>query len=125
MSYTVGVKRRFGLGYRRFSVTGHDWQNGRFILNLVDGCQEHIPGFSAPALKVYADFWTHLAQIERRPAAQPLNRQGASVMPPPPPEPIPVREEEPMPPLRVDSPQTLEIKRRAAEHVQRILDGAN
>ncbi len=123
MSYTVGIKRNFGLGYRKVTVTGHDWQNGRFILNLTDGSQEHIPGFSAPALKVYADFWTHLAQIERQRPPPPVVRQGATLASPPParqPEPIPVQDEEPEY-VAADSPQMAEAKHRAAIRVQQIL----
>lgn len=70
MSYTVGIKRRYWFGYRKLRVTGHDWQNGRFLLNLEDGSQEHLPGFHLDGLRVYPDFWVHLKQLEHsRPAA--------------------------------------------------------
>lgn len=117
MSYTVGVKRRFWFGYRRVMVTGHDWQNGRFILNRTDGAQEHIPGFSAPVVRVYPDFWTHISKMPPVPRPAPVAVVAKE------PEPIPVAEEafhvEP------ESPQMQEVRRRAAERVRSILDGAH
>ncbi len=129
MSYTVGVKRNFWFGHRKVTVNGHDWQNGRFILNLTDGSQEHIPGFSTPGVKVYADFWTHLAQIERsRPAPPPMPvRQPVNVAPQPVAQIQPMFETEPDPEPEQEIPEsaiTQEAKRRATEHIQRIL-GAN
>jgi hypothetical protein len=129
MAYTVGIKRKFWFGFRLVKVKGHDWQHGRFILNCDDGSQEHIPGFSTPLLKVYADFWTHLAQLDReRPAAPPpprpepirqeLPRQGATTAPQPAYSDVPEVHEE------LD-PLEQEVKRRATERVQRILAGAN
>lgn len=129
--YTVGIKRRFWFGYRKVMVTGHDWQNGRFILNLVDRSQEHIPGFAVPILKVYNDFWTHIAQIEqeRKIAAFEAykERQGATKEPPR----VAVsaveiaQEDVDVPRQEVDL-RKQEIERRAAERVRSILasDGA-
>lgn len=57
--YTVGIKRRFFPGYTKFRVKAHSWESNRFILNLVTGEQIQIPGFQAPALKVYSDFWEY------------------------------------------------------------------
>lgn len=79
MSYTVGIKRRFLPGFKAYKVKSHDWQNFRFVLELEEGGELHIPGFQAPSLKVYPDFWTHLhnlrAQIpQRAPAPQPIQQ---------------------------------------------------
>lgn len=122
--YTIGLKRRWLPGYRRYSVTKHDWQNFRFILNLADGSQEHIPGFSVSALKVYPDFWAHLAQLERPRVDAPV-RAGATREPAPVsvpvPEQDPPQEPEQTPPYR--EPPTaleLEVHRRAAERVRDI-----
>ncbi len=128
MAYTIGIKRRWLPGYRKITVTGHEWQNWRFILNLTDGSQEHIPGFSTSVLKVYADFWTHL-QIERARVAP--QRQGASAAPIPLSVPAPALEEVeapieaqesfPAPPPKPErSPLELEVERRAAERVRSI-----
>lgn len=120
MAYTIGIKRRFLPGYRKVQVKGHDWQNGRFILNLTDGSQLHIPGFQTPDVKVYPDFWTHL-QFERASAA-PVIRQGATQRQfeeRPAPAPVAVQNEPVQQPLF--DPLTDEVKRRAAERVRSIL----
>ncbi len=109
MSYTIGIKRRFLPGYQKVKVTGHDWQHGRFILNREDGSQDHIPGFSTPRLKVYADFWTHLAQVER-----------SRPVPKPEPEKAVVNEvqwQEPVPPPQRE---LSEVEKRAAQRVRDI-----
>lgn len=122
MAYTIGIKRRFFPGYRKIRVNGHDWQNWRFILNLEDGSQEHIPGFTASALKVYADFWTHL-QMTRAGAV----RAGASAgpapvvavdVPAPAPEPEAIPEE--TVPARDESPAMQEARRRATERIREL-----
>lgn len=122
--YTIGLKRRWLPGYRRYSVTKHDWQNFRFILNLADGSQEHIPGFSVSALKVYPDFWAHLAQLERPRVEEPA-RAGATRDPEPvrapEPEPVPQREPAREPPTALE----LEVQRRAAERVRSIQASLN
>lgn len=127
MAYTVGIKRRWIPGYRKVTVTGHDWQNWRFILNLADGSQEHIPGFTVGALKVYADFWTHLAQVERSRPTPPPVPQFRPVVPEPvvearhEPVQSTVEVEEYQPPPRNDSPEMQEVRRRAANRVRSIL----
>lgn len=77
MSYTVGIKRRFWPGYRLVQVTGHSWENFRFILNLTDGSQIVIPGFQAGGIKVYPDFKSHIAVLEdaRRKADEDLHQR--------------------------------------------------
>ncbi len=111
MSYTIGLKRRFIPGYRKIRVKGHEWQNGRFILNLEDGSQDHIPGFSIPYLKVYADFWAHLAQLERsRPAVKEPEPASEVVWQDTLPKPEPQRE-------------MTEVERRAAQRVRDIYSG--
>lgn len=122
MAYTVGIKRRWFFGYRKVQVNGHDWQNFRFILNLTDGSQESIPGFTARGVKVYPDFWTHIAQVERTRGA-PAPVVAARPEPPQRPAPAPIQPEpepdeyrEPQP-----APETLEVRRRAAERVRTIL----
>lgn len=117
MAYTVGVKRKLFFGYRKVMVNAHDWQNGRFILNLTDGSQRHIPGFSVPELKVYADFWTHLAQT-RPQVASPKIQASAPVATYQP----PAQEElnySPAPPAR----EPTEVEKRAAERVRSIFAG--
>lgn len=124
MSYTVGIKRRILPGYRRVSVTAHSWEQGRFILNLSDGSQEHVV---AAGLKVYPDFWTHLAQIERSNRAVHIERSGI-VTERPVTRSVP-RETQPEPPTAfeaesyepVESVDMQEVKRRAAERVRSIL----
>lgn len=135
MAYTIGIKRRWIPGYRKVQVTGHDWQNWRFILNLSDGSQEHVPGFSLMTLKVYPDFWTHL-QIERAKAPpREVQRQGATVAAAPIlEEPVqeqgfipdlPQHEIRTAPPPIEKSPLELEVERRAAERVRSIQAGIN
>lgn len=125
MSYTVGIKRKLWFGYRKVMVTGHDWQNGRFILNLSDGSQEHIPGYAAPSLKVYADFWNHLAQIERSrpPRAEPPRHEAEPV---PSPQPHFERQgavaQEPVKVIPED-PLMQEARRRAAQRIASIAGG--
>ncbi len=119
MSYTIGVKRRLWFGYCKHEVNGHDWQNGRFILNLVDGSQIHIPGFQVPEIKVYPNFWTHLAHIER--TARPrVAQQPAEELP----RPEPVRHgataEQP---VEDEDPAMQEVLRRARERVRSISQG--
>ena len=63
--YTVGIKRRFWFGFREVQVNSHGWQDGRIILNLVDGSQEQIPGYAVYCLKVYNDFHTHADSVLR------------------------------------------------------------
>jgi hypothetical protein len=131
MSYTIGIKRKFWPGYRKVSVNGHDWQNGRFILNLVDGAQEHVPGYSVRVLKVFPDFWTHIAREKR---------QGATVEPRPVPaqaKPVDdfelIRQQEPIreEPVRQEpkratmSPMEQEIARRAQEKVDQLFSSGN
>lgn len=125
MSYTVGIKRRFWFGHKKYVVTGHDWQNFRFILNLGDGSQIHLPGFSCAGLRVYPDFWTHHAQGERE-IERRRGRQGAHARP----EPVqPLEDYAELKPVRADEPSHFqaprdprqdEVKRRAAERVRSI-----
>lgn len=61
--YTVGIKRRFWFGYRDVRVNSHGWQDGRIILNLIDGSQEQIPGYAVYCLKVYNDFHRHAESV--------------------------------------------------------------
>ena len=144
MSYTVGIKRRFWFGYRKIKVNAHDWQNWRFILNLEDGSQEHIPGFHLDSLKVYADFWNHLAKIEHDKLASAIREASREtpVIHKPSPVVAPVVKEveapfiapkpengfmfdealrqgpvEPAP----ETPEMLEVRRRASERVRDIL----
>ena len=71
--YTVGLKRRFWPGSSKVKVTRHSWENFRFILDLADGSQELVPGFSCRGLKVYPDFWAYMAFLKSqdRPAREP------------------------------------------------------
>lgn len=135
MAYTIGIKRRFFPGYRKVRVTGHDWQNWRFILNLEDGSQEHIPGFAAPALKVYADFWTHL-QMTKTAAPRDVSREialahlagraGAQAGPVPVVTTAPIETPAPVPSepeaetVRDESPAMQEARRRAAERIREL-----
>lgn len=124
MSYTVGIKRRFLPGYRKVQVTAHDWKDFRFILNLSDGSQESIPGFQLTCLKVYADFWTHLAQIEQSKANTIVPRETPTMAE----EIVEIDGSEPVQePLGQESPIIQEAKRRATERVRNILasDGAH
>lgn len=119
MSYTIGIKRRFWPGYTRHTVKSHDWQNFRFILDLEDGGQIHIPGFQAGALKVYPDFWTHLQNLKaqlayQRPAAPPPPVQYTQEAPAPRAEPIQAK------PSDMES----EAYRRAVERVNSLF-GSN
>ena len=61
--YTVGIKRRFWFGFREVRVNSHGWQDGRIILNLIDGSQEQIPGYAVYCLKVYNDFHRHAEMV--------------------------------------------------------------
>lgn len=126
MAYTVGIKRRWLPGYRKVLVSAHEVQQGWFIFNLADGSQERYPALSIPGLKVYNDFWTHLAQMQRttmeapRPAVVPRETQTVVEEAR---EPAP-RVEQPEIELQSrpgDSPEMLEVKRRAAERVRDIL----
>jgi hypothetical protein len=122
MAYTIGIKRRFGFGWRKVSVSAHDWREGRFILNLTDGSQEYIPGVAMGGLKVYADFWTHIAQLERsKPARQAPLPAPVVEMQPPPREVVDVRREEPEESYVPEPHELQEAKRRAAERVRNIL----
>jgi hypothetical protein len=117
MSYTVGIKRRFFPGYRKVQVTAHDWNNFRFILNLTDGSQEIIPGFSSRGVKVYADFWTHLHMQQAKVVPRETPRE--------PPAPVHVEPDETPPPgpppvVQEDDAITREVKRRAAERVRAL-----
>lgn len=64
--YTVGIKRRFGLGFRKEEVQSHYWENGRIVLLLADDSQESLPGHVVYCLKVYANFWKHEEAIWRQ-----------------------------------------------------------
>jgi hypothetical protein len=123
MSYTVGVKRRFLPGYRPYFVTGHSWSPRSVTLNLLDGSQEHI---ETHGLKVYPDFWTHLAQVQ---AAQVHVPRETFVVPPivTRRDPEPIDEPSDYAEPAADSPDMQEVKRRAAERVRSILsaDGAH
>lgn len=118
MSYTVGIKRRFLPGYRKVQVTGHDWKDFRFILNLIDGSQESIPGFQLSSLKVYADFWTHLAQLER---------SSPGIVPRETPPPVTEAASEETAPSKLwwdeDTSHMPEEVRRATERVRRLSEG--
>lgn len=120
MSYTIGIKRRFGFGFKKYQVNGHDWQNFRFILDLIDGSQIYIPGFSAVALRVYPNFWTHIAQLKQRAAVEDPKKAE-----PPAEAPISVQAPEPQkkaPPSA--QPEDPEVLRRAHERLRSIYAGS-
>ncbi len=60
IAYTVGVKRRFGLFYKKYSVWGH--QNVDFggstglFLRLSDSSTLTIPDIHKKLVKVYSDY---------------------------------------------------------------------
>ena len=70
MAYTVGIKKWWG--YEKISVTRHSWENFRFIFDLANGEQLHVPGFRASGVKVYADFWKHVELQNQRQALEQL-----------------------------------------------------
>ncbi len=127
MSYTVGIKRKFWFGYQKVTVSGHEWQNGRLILNRLDGSQEHIPGYAVPSWRVYSDIWNHIGQIERnRPRVEPRTVQPEA-------EPAPAYERQgavAQEPQGAAQPRVIqedylmkEARRRAAERIASISGG--
>ncbi len=134
MSYTVGVKRRFWFGFDEYNVNAHGFEGGRFILNLVDGSQIHVPTFHTPRLKVYANFWIHLAQekakapvFEQPRVSRPVQVEApVEFAPPSQVEPQRVNEsvqQAPPPVAPWMRNHTSEAEKKAAQRVQEILDG--
>lgn len=109
--YTVGLKRRWWFGYKEYDVTAHSWDNGRLILNQVDGSQIHLPGVRSVAVKVYPDFWIHLHSLPRQERLPEVGPQLAE----------PAIEDVEPPPHDHVSP---EVKKRAAERVRGILQSS-
>lgn len=64
MLYTVGVKRPLGLGWKKYRVRGHRWDQGRLILDLSNDFQLHIPGVKIRAFRVYPDIRHILKTME-------------------------------------------------------------
>lgn len=61
-TYTVGIKRRFFFGFRRFKVFAHETDTsagiGRLVLTLADGGFLVIPRLDRLAVKIYPDYRT-------------------------------------------------------------------
>ncbi len=59
-AYTIGIKRRFGLFFRKYKVWGHENQavgNGvRLSLRLSDGSVLAVPDIDKKWVKVYPDY---------------------------------------------------------------------
>ncbi len=59
VAYTVGVKRRFLPGFKKFKVTGHDTEHfgdgARLLLYLMDGSILALPSVQRRVVKVYPD----------------------------------------------------------------------
>lgn len=66
MLYTVGIRRRFGLGWKKHKVVGHSWKEMRLILEFQDGSQIHVPGFKVKAFKVYPDLKAAIEADKRK-----------------------------------------------------------
>lgn len=68
LCYTVGIKRRFLPGYRKFKVTAHEWDTTRIeqvlVLTLANGGFVSC-GMHGREMRVYADY--HQAQREQVP----------------------------------------------------------
>jgi len=75
--YTVGLKRRFFFGWRKFKVQGHSWENGRLVMDLASGHQVHVPGVKIRAFQVYPDIKHVLQTLEQNKQAQEKERQWA------------------------------------------------
>lgn len=60
VSYTLGVKRRFLPGYRKFRTLGHKNETVgaeiRLVIRTVDGALVTIPDVAKREIKVYPDF---------------------------------------------------------------------
>jgi hypothetical protein len=79
-TYTVGVKRRFFFGFRKFKVIAHETEGsagfGRLVLTLDDGGFLVIPRLDRLAIKIYPDYRTARtladAQKARKSEAPPI-----------------------------------------------------
>lgn len=71
IAYTVGIKRRFLPGFRKYTVTYHDTdEHMRLHMQLTDGSQIVVPGLHRQALKVYPDYRNAEIQLSKLRAAQ-------------------------------------------------------
>lgn len=66
--FTVGIKRRFFPGFKRYLVTSFNWLNvDRWLsLKIADGSELQIPGVKVKALKVYPDVKIVLEKRKKR-----------------------------------------------------------
>lgn len=60
LAYHVGIGRRFGLGFRKYQVVGHENEQVgdvvRWVLRCADGSLVCIPDVGRKRVKVYPDF---------------------------------------------------------------------
>jgi len=78
LHYTIGVRRRFGLGWRKFSVTQHWMESSdyveatgetvtfpmRLVLNCADGGTRIVPNIAGRELRIYPDYRRFMSWIE-------------------------------------------------------------
>lgn len=69
--YTIGLARRFWFT-KRLAVTGHKWENFRYIFQLRDGSELSVPGFRAEGVTVYPDIKAYMAYLQDQAAADRL-----------------------------------------------------
>lgn len=71
ITYTVGVRRRFGLGTDTYKVHSHRLEIlgdvGQLVLSLTDGSEVHIPSIGKRAWRVYPDYQ---AEVQRAAAVE-------------------------------------------------------
>jgi hypothetical protein len=65
IAYTVGVKRRFLPGYRKFSCVHHAMDHDGLELHLVDGSAVFMPTLILRGYKVYPNYSVAQEKIER------------------------------------------------------------
>ena len=72
--YTVGVKRRFLPGYKKFKVTAHEpavWGNVTvFAMTMADGSYVFVSNLDRRGVRVYPDYRVASARLQADKAAR-------------------------------------------------------
>lgn len=84
IAYTIGVKRRFLPGYRKFQCVHHSMDNDGLELHLVDGSAVFLSALVVRGYKVYPNY---------RVAQEKIKRLAEQVSPKPAPR-VPIHDEE-------------------------------
>jgi len=79
MSYTIGIKRKLGPGFKKHTVNTHYYDQDRIFLELSNGGQLSYPGLHSLTIQVYPDIWEHNRLLESRKAEEQAREQAIQI----------------------------------------------